>query len=273
MSDEMVTLTPDSPAGATDVGMSETYGDFAATDAGLGQEAEWATPADDVPDVNDDSYLNDLLGLAGQEPGNVPYERFREVNERAKQAGEFGGELDKWRAVIDEFKQQGYQSAADVQAALQAQQQQAEEAEIRQRYESLQQANIIDAQSAYAQQEAEITKLRYERQMAQVQEYMMAQQTQSALQNYPLAQRAPDLVNNLVMSGVEPQQAAQFVHEQIRALAKTLVPELTNKLVTRTPTPIQNGQAAANPQRPAAPGTGLSALTQLLGISRHQNSL
>jgi hypothetical protein len=273
MSDEMVTLTSDSPAGATDGGMSEAFDSFIQDNAGLEEGAEWATTAEPAIDVNDESYLDQLLGLQDQAPGDVPYERFREVNERAKQAGQLGSELDAWRSVIDELKQQGYNSAADVQAAIEAQQQAQEEAEIRQRYESLQNANVLDAASAYAQQEAEITKLRYERQMAQVQQYMMAQQTQSAMQSFPLAQRAPDLVNNLVMSGVQPTEAAEFVHNQIKALAKTLVPELTNKLVTQSPTPMNNGQAAANPRRPATPGSGLSTLTQLLGISRHQNSV
>lgn len=274
MSDEMVTLTPDSPAGATD-GIGEALSSMDGIDAGSIQEVQGATGTESAGiDVNDDSFLETLLGITErQEPGSVPYERFREVNERAKAADQYSTELTAWQAVIDEFKQQGFNSAADVQAALQQQQQQAEEQEIRQRYEHLQNANVLDAQSAYAQQEAEITKLRYERQMAQVQEYMTAQQTQQAMQSYPLAQRAPELVNNLVQSGIEPSVAAQFVHNQVKGIAKTLVPELTNKLVSNNPTPISGGRPAANPQAPKVPGTGLSTLTQLLGISRNQNSV
>lgn len=274
MSDEMVTLTPDSPAGATD-SYGEALSSFDGTDAGFGQEVQGATGTEPAGiDVNNESYLEQLLGIAEQQqPGNVPYERFREVNEKAKTADQYSSELGAWQAVIDEFKQQGFNSAADVQAALMAQQQQAEEQQIRERYESLQNANILDAQSAYAQQEAEITKLRYERQMQQVQQYMTAQQTQEAMQSYPLAQRAPDLVSNLVMSGIDPRAAAEFVHNQVKGIAKTLVPELTNKLVSNGPTPISGGRPAANPQPPKAPGTGLSTLTQLLGISRNQNSV
>ena len=277
MSDETVMLTSDSPAEATDgMGMREAFSDFVDSAAGNQQEADWATPATEpvVENVTDDSFLDALLGIEqDQAPGNVPYERFREVNERAKQVGPLSDELGIWRDVIDEFKQQGFNSAADVRAALEAQQREAEEVAIRERYEALQNANVLDAQSAYAQQEAEITKLRYERQMAQVQEYMVAQQTAQAIQSYPLAQRAPELVNNLVASGVEPTAAAEFVHNQVKALAKTLVPELTNKLSARTPAPVSGGQPASNPQRPAPTGTGLSTLTQLLGISRQQNSV
>jgi uncharacterized protein YoaH (UPF0181 family) len=273
MSDEMVTLTSDSPAEATDgSGMREAFVNFVDSNAGDQQEEQRATSSEPVTDDLNDSYLENLLGMQEQ-PGNVPYERFREVNERAKQASQYSEELDSWRSVIDEFKAQGFNSGADIQAALEAQRQEAEEVAIRERYDSLQNANLLDAQSAYAQQEAEITKLRYERQMAQVQEYMISQQTSQAMQSFPLAQRAPDLVNNLVASGVDPGQAAQFVHEQVKAIAKTLVPELTNKLVNTAPTPIQNGQSAANTQAPTQPGTGLSTLTRLLGISRNQNSL
>jgi hypothetical protein len=276
MSDETVMLTSDSPAEATDgMGMREAFSDFVDSAAGNQQEADGAIPASEpvVENVTDDSFLESLLGLEDQTPGNVPYERFREVNERAKQVGQLSDELGIWRDVIDEFKQQGFNSAADVRAALEAQQREAEEVAIRERYEALQNANVLDAQSAYAQQEAEITKLRYERQMAQVQEYMVAQQTAQAIQSYPLAQRAPELVNNLVASGVEPTAAAEFVHNQFKALAKTWVPELTNKLSARTPAPVSGGQPASNPQRPAPTGTGLSTLTQLLGISRQQNSV
>lgn len=273
MSDETVTLTSDSPAGATD--FFDALTSSGAADAGSTQDAQGAISAEPAgADVIDDSYLESLLGLSEQQaPGNVPYERFREVNERAKQVDQYSSELNAWQSVIDEFKQQGFNSAADVQAALLAQQQQAEEQEIRQRYEHLQNANVLDSQSAYAQQEAEITKLRYERQMAQVQQYMMAQQTTQAMQSYPLAQRAPDLVNNLVSSGIDPNIAAEFVHNQVKGLAKTLVPELTTKLVNNSPTPISGGRPAANPQAPKPAGTGLSTLTQLLGISRNQNSV
>lgn len=277
MSDETVMLTSDSPAEATDgMGMREAFSDFVDSAAGNQQEADGAIPASEpvVENVTDDSFLESLLGLEDQTPGNVPYERFREVNERAKQVGQLSDELGVWRDVIDEFKQQGFNSAADVRAALEAQQREAEEVAIRERYEALQNANVLDAQSAYAQQEAEITKLRYERQMAQVQQYMMAQQTAQAIQSYPLAQRAPELVNNLVASGIEPSAAAEFVHNQVKALAKTLVPELTNKLSARTPAPVSGGQPTpATPQKSTPVGNSLSTLTQLLGISRQQNSV
>ena len=78
MSDEMVMPTPDSPAGATDSGLREAFAGFIQENADSGQEAQGAIGAVDAGlDVDNDAYLNDLLGV--ETPGNVPYERFREV--------------------------------------------------------------------------------------------------------------------------------------------------------------------------------------------------
>jgi len=272
MSDEMVMPTPDSPAGATDTGLRDAFAGFIQENADSGQEAQGAIGAVDAGlDVDNDSYLNDLLGV--ETPGNVPYERFREVNERAKQADTLSNEFDAWRGVIDEFKQLGYNSAADIQAALEAQQQASEEAEIAQRYQQLQDANVIDPYNAQLQQEAELTKLRYERQMDKVNAYLLQQEQSQAMSQYPLANQAPELVQGLVRSGMKPLEAAQAVDSQIRALTRKLVPELATKLQGQAaPTPMSNGQAAA---RPAASqqGQGMSTISQLLGISRNRNSM
>lgn len=272
MSDEMVMPTPDSPAGATDSGLREAFAGFIQENADPGQEAQGAIGAVDAGlDVDNDAYLNDLLGV--ETPGNVPYERFREVNERAKQADQLSNEFDAWRGVIDEFKQLGYNSAADIQAALEQQQLAQEEAEISQRYQQLQDANVIDPYNAQLQQEAELTKLRYERQMQKVNSYLLQQEQSQAMSQYPLANQAPELVQGLVRSGMSPTEAAQAVDQQIRALTKKLVPELATKLQGQAaPTPMSNGQAAARPAT-AQSGQGLSTISQLLGISRNRNSM
>ncbi len=270
MSDEMVMPTPDSPAGATDNGLREAFANFIQGDAVPESTADRALNADTSTQVADsDSLLESLLG---ETPGAVPYERFREVNERAKQAEQTTSELEQWRGVIDEFKQLGFNSASDIQQALLQQQQEAEEAEIRNRYEQLQAANILDSQSAYAQQEAEITKLRYERQLGQIQEYMLAQEAEQAMQQYKLASTAPELVSSLIQQGLAPAQAAEFVHNQVKALAQRLVPELTTKLQAQAPTPMNNGQSAG--RSPQAPRQGtMSTISQLLGITRNPNNL
>jgi hypothetical protein len=270
MSDEMVMPTPDSPAGATDSGLRDAFANFIQGDAVPESTADGALNADiSAQEVDSDSILERILG---EQPGAVPYERFREVNERAKQAEQTTGELEQWRGVIDEFKQLGFNSAADIQQALLQQQQQAEEAEIMQRYQRLQDAEVLDPQSAYAQQEAELTKLRYERQMGQVQQYMLQQQTEQAMQQYKYASRAPGLVQELIQQGLAPNQAAEFVHNQVRALAQQLVPELTGRLQSQVPTPMGGGQSAG--RAPQAPRQGtMSTISQLLGITRNPNNL
>lgn len=271
MSDEMVMPTPDSPAGATDSGLRDAFANFIQGDAAPELSADRALNADSsTQEVDNDSMLDRILG---DQPGAVPYERFREVNERAKQAEQTTGELEQWRGVIDEFKQLGFNSASDIQQALLQQQQQAEEAEIIDRYQRLQDADVIDPQSAYAQQEAEITKLRYERQMGQVQHYMLQQQTEQAMQQYKYASRAPELVSSLIQQGLAPSEAAQFVHNQVRALAQQLVPELTGRLQSQAPTPMGGGQSTGRaPQAPRSSGA-MSSISQLLGITRNPNNL
>lgn len=269
MSDEMVMPTPDSPAGATDSGLRDAFADFLQVDAVPGATADRALNADTSGASVDSSVLDSILG---DSPGAVPYERFREVNERAKQAEQTSGELEAWRGVIDEFKQLGFNNAQDIQQALLQQQQQAEEQEIIDRYQRLQEADILDTQSAYAQQEAEIMKLRYERQMGQVQQYMLQQEMDQAMQQYKFASKAPELVQQLVQNGLAPNQAAQFVHDQVRNLAQQLVPELTGRLQNQAPTPMGGGQSAG--RAPQAPRQGgMSTISQLLGISRNPNNL
>ena len=269
MSDEMVTPTPDSPAGASDSNLSGAFAEFIQDAAGSEGDATGALNASTVSNASADDVINELLGLEGDKPGNVPYERFREVNERAKQAESTSTELSQWQGVIDELRSQGFNSAADVQRALAEQQVQMQEQEIRDRYERLSEANLIDAQSAYAQQEAEITRLRYERQMSEVQQYMLDKQMTEAIDQYPLAKRSPDLVASLVQSGVNPAQAAQQVHNIVKATAQALLPDLTNRLNKGgAVTPMNSGRTPAPAVQAPPAQRGLSTLTQLLGISK-----
>jgi hypothetical protein len=211
------------------------------------------------------------LGVETQ-PANVPYERFKEVNDQRKASEGSATEYNQWKDVIDQFKQQGFNNAAEIQKAIQQQELMNEEQSIRTRYEQLHEANVLDSNTAYIQQEAEIQKLRYDRQLADMQQYMVVHQSQEALKQFPLADKAPDLMQSLIQSGFNPAQAAEIAHNQVKSIAKSLLPQLTTKLRAEAPTPMSNGQSAAQPRAPQAMG-GLSALTQLMGISRNSNSL
>ena len=298
MPEEMVTLTSDSPAEAPG-GLGNAVADFIQDNAGLEGNSQWATSEtdgsyetaddgyDEVAEVDEtdyDSLTDELLGIDNgqmyaqepEEPGAVPYERFREVNERARQATEYEERFNRWGRVIENLESQGYQDADAVDAMLAQQEQQRSEYQIQNRYRQMADQQLIDPQLAEAQARAEIMQQRYEGQMAQVNQYMLSQQRDYAVQQYPLAQRAPELVDNLISAGFSPEQAAQAVHEQVRTITRSLVPEITSRLSRsqRSPQPMGNANTAV----PAPPGRGVpqqrgSSIGALLGIVRGKNTL
>ena len=103
----MVMPTPDSPAGASDSNLGGAFADFIQDAAGSESGATGALNADNNSNASADDVINELLGLEGDKPGNVPYERYREVNERAKQAETTSSQLGEWQGVIDELRAQG----------------------------------------------------------------------------------------------------------------------------------------------------------------------
>lgn len=279
MSEEMVIPTSDSPAGASDSGAASAIVDMVRESVG---------PDTSAQDVNNtgvqESYdIYDLLGVdqpvneqaVTETPNPVPYDRFREVNERAKQASD---RLSRWGDVISEFERQGFGSAQEVQAALQQQAQQQQEQAIIDRYRDLENQELMDPQTANLQMQAELERFRYQQAMTQVSQYMVDQQKSQAFAQYPLAKRNENFVNSLVQRGVEPVEAARIVHEQIDQLTKSLVPELLSKIQQgrSVPTPTGNGNSA----RPTVTNGGQTAqqgsrstLSQLLGIGRNRNSI
>lgn len=293
MSEEMVMHTPDSPAGASD--------NYGVGNAIVDMVQGTVDPGAYTQDVNDTGVQNDpyepyesadqagefdpyeLLGVDQQFaesdfaelPNPVPYDRFREVNERAKQASD---QLSRWGDVIQEFERQGFSSAEDVQRAIAAQQQQAQEQAIIERYRQLEQQELLDPQTSQLQMQAELERFRYQQAMQEVSHYMMEQQKATALSQFPLAQRNQGAVDSLVQRGIDPVEAARIVHEQVDQLTKALVPELVQRLnAGRTaPTPTSTRQSArptvANGGQQPAQG-GRSSLSQLLGISRSKQSI
>jgi len=162
MPEEMVTRTTDSPAvDSGDMGLGNAVTDFIRENAGPDDNSQWATSElagqdaeyggydSSEPDYTD--VVDDILGVQSQP---VPYERFREVNERARAADELETKLNRWGRVIEQFEQQGYQSADDIDRVMEQQQQTAYENQIRQRYQQLADSQIIDPAVAQMQQEA-----------------------------------------------------------------------------------------------------------------------
>jgi len=279
MSEEMVTLTSDSPAGASDSG---------AANAIMDMVRDTVDPGSIAQDVNNtgvqESYdVYDLLGVdqaptqpvAQEDPNPVPYDRFREVNERAKSAND---RLSRWGDVISEFERQGFSSAADVQAALIQQQQQAQEQAIVDRYRELEQQELLDPQTSQLQMSAELERFRYQQAMQQVSQFMLDQQKSSSYAQYPLAKKNEAMVDDLVSRGVQPTEAVRIVHEQVDRLTKALIPELLSRMQKgqAAPTPSGSGNSArptiANGGQPVSQGAR-SSLSQLLGIGQNRKSI
>jgi hypothetical protein len=294
MSDEMVMRTTDSPAVAT--------GDYGAAEAlldsiqGAADPQEWALNDEESNNwqlgSDEDVYTDDgfepenleqtlrqqLYDTLADEPGSVPYERFREVNEQARSGREYQERLERWSDVIQQLESNGFQSAADVQRALQEQQWKQQEDQIRSEYDQLTSQDIVSPELAQAQAEAEINKLRYDRLMNQMSEYMVTQQRESALQQYPYARRGMDMYEGLIQNGMNPMDAAEYVHNSVAGIVESIVPQLTGMLSERmqVPTPIDtsysNQQVVSQPD-PVQSRGALSSISRLLGIGRTPNQL
>lgn len=275
MSDEMMIPTPESSTGASDgYGVGNAILDAVRGAADLdsvsttGVNDSATVPVEQSTNDDDFGYLSQPVNDT-KEPGPIPYDRFREVNDKAKSYSE---RLDKWADVISQFEQQGFQSAADLQKAIQQQQVQAQEESIKQRYRELESQDLIDPATAQLQLDAELQKFRYEQAMAEVSQFMVQREREQAVQIYPLAQKANHMVDSLVNAGIKPSDAVRMVHEQIQSLQQSLVPELTKQVVQgqRTPTPQSQAGSAA----PVVGGTQQSprrmGLSELMGINRNK---
>jgi hypothetical protein len=271
----MMIPTPDSSTGASDgYGVGNAILDAIRGAADLdsvsttGVNDSAMVPVEQSTNDDDFGYLSQPVSDT-KEPGPIPYDRFREVNDKAKSYSE---RLDKWADVISQFEQQGFQSAADLQKAIQQQQVQAQEESIKQRYRELESQDLIDPATAQLQLDAELQKFRYEQAMAEVSQFMVQREREQAVQMYPLAQKANHMVDSLVNAGIKPSDAVRMVHEQIQSLQQSLVPELTKQVVQgqRTPTPQSQAGSAA----PVVGGTQQSprrmGLSELMGINRNK---
>jgi hypothetical protein len=300
MSDEMVMRTTDSPAVATEGSLSSiylqsdnsSYAENAPDDMALNSQEsntsdddlswieEYLGNSSDTDSVSPDNEIRqrlfDALGNQTDVP-SVPYERFREVNEQAKASKDAAENYGKWSEVIDRLKEQGYQSAEDVNRALREQAVQQQEYEIRSRYEQHANEIGIDPALARTQAEVEIQKQRYDSLVSTMSDYMRTNQREQAMSQFPYARRGEMVVDNLIKSGVDPVSAAEIVHNQIVNLTESLVPEITAMIAQQrsVPTPLDTSLSAQpvipqpNPQKQ----NGFGRITSLLGIGRNPNSL
>lgn len=273
MSDEMAIQTSTSPMEATDVNSAASAILDAVREAAAPEYVgtEGVNDSADVP--ADYSAYDDTLGYlseesSGNEPGPIPYDRFREVNDKARN---YSDRLNKWDSVIQQFEQQGYSSAEDVQKALALQEQQAQEQAIRQRYHDLTQQELVDPNTAQLQLEAELTAFRYKQAMAEMNQFMAQREREQATQQYPLAQKASHIVDRLIDTGVQPSEAVRLVHELTHGLQQSMRQEVTQQVSQsqRTPTPMsQASSAGVVVGGYQQSNTGRRSLSALLGIGQ-----
>jgi hypothetical protein len=284
MSEEMVTRTADSPAAATG-NVGGALVDFVRESASPNESGSQAlndstndnSNQPQTDSVFDQSSIQERVkkhlldsALPEKQPGNVPYERFKEVNDEAKQLRAAQEAYSKWADVIRQFEDSGFKSAAEVQKAYEEQQRQNQESQIRERWENEVHTNYMDPELARVQAEAEIQKLRYDQVVGQMNSYMVAQQREQALQQFPYASRAQDVMDSLIQQGMNPMDAAAAVHRQVTGLVESLVPQLVDMVNNQqaAPTPIGSGDSANAmvPPQQTNSQNRLSGISRLLGI-------
>ena len=278
MSDEKMIPTPDSSAGASDgygIGNAildevrdaadyDSYGTPGVNDGAdvLADDSayDWSQDQSHITEAND------------TDRGPIPYDRFREVNEQARTARQ---ELDQWSDIIQEFRQQGFNSAADLRKAASQREAAMQEESIRTRYRELEQQELVDPQTANLQLEAELERFRYQQAMSQVSHYMIQQERQTAVAQYPLAQQAPAMVESLINRGVPPQEAVKITHEQIANLRKSIQSDVTKQVAQgrNAPMPTGRGNSAQPVVNGNMPQGGRMSLSALMGIGRNRNSV
>ena len=289
MSEEMVTRTLDSPAEAPDTrGFSQLLVDSTSS-ANEDNGASALNSTEETGDVQDFSWLDDLVDTtpdpqdavrqrlaetlgAQRTPENVPYDRFREVNEQAKAAKEQATNYEKWADIITALEADGYKSGQDLKDAWSRQQEAANENQIRQKYIDMAQSNIISSDAAQMSADLEIQRMKYDQLVSQMEAANRIQQMDQAFKDYPYARRGERIVNNLVQRGMNPLEAASYVHEEISNMAESLVPELASlfEAQQQAPIPIDTSQSAQPLVQDATPVRGSSGIfSRLMGISKN----
>lgn len=293
MSEEMVMRTSDSPAEASDsIGLSSLL----TSESSYANDSETApalNTAEDTSETLDFSWLDDIeveatdpqdlirqkltetLG-SQKTPENVPYDRFREVNEQAKAAKDVAAQYEKWADVIQALEADGYSSGSELQNAWAQKQQQANEEQIRQKYLQMSEANILSEDAARISADLEIQRMKYDELLSQVEQAKRSQALDQAFREYPYARRGEHIVNNLVQRGLDPVEAVAYVHTELANMAESLVPELAAlyEAQQQVPIPIDTSESAQPVVQEATPTRGIGGVfSRLMGIGRNNNGI
>jgi hypothetical protein len=134
------------------------------------------------------------------------------------------------------------------------------------------QSNIISSDAAQISADLEIQRMKYDQLVSQMEAANRIQQMDQAFRDYPYARRGERIVNNLVQRGMNPLEAASYVHEEISNMAESLVPELASlfEAQQQAPIPIDTSQSAQPLVQDATPVRGSNGIfSRLMGISKN----
>ena len=208
-----------------------------------------------------------------EERGPVPYDRFREVNERAKAAQQLEARLAAWGPVIERFESEGFSNAQAVMATLEQQAAAAAEAEITAKYQAQVDENDLDPEVATARRDAELLQMRLNRQLQQMEAYQRQVESTTAWQTAKLPESVKPLFDDMVNNGYAPNTAVSILAQSYKGMRRAVAQETVQRLgkgrALPTPTtPAQTGRAAPpqghNPNNPFQVRT----LSDMLGVRR-----
>jgi len=226
MTDEEATTTVDSPATESDLAVADTAVEPATGDATIptGVEAE---------------------AEESGEPGPIPYNRFKEVNDQFK---ELKAQKEAEAAILQQF---GFGSLEEMRQAAELEQQRLEEERVSAYYQTQVDEGELDETTAGMRRDLEIQRMQFQRERMAVQELLLQQQRQAALSVNPAAAQAPDMVDELIRSGVAPDRAAAQVAAMVERFSLAAKSQAIRQ--PSVPAPMGSTNQSAQPTRPQSP--------------------
>lgn len=179
------------------------------------------------------------------EPGPIPYNRFKEVNDQFK---ELKAQKEAENAILQQF---GFSSLAEMQQAAELERQRIEEERVSAYFQSQVDEGELDETTASMRRDLEIQRIQFERERQQVRELLLQQHKQFALTQHPSAAQAPDMVDELIRAGLAPDAAAAQVAAMVDRFSLAAKSQAIRQ--PSPPSPMGSTNQAAQQTRPMSP--------------------
>lgn len=260
----------------------------------LWQNAQQADARNDGTEANEgDSSTASASANDEAKPGPVPYDRFKEVNERAKT---FESELATLRQQLESLQAQpaeppvdpdlamfrellGVSSAAELQQAIEENQKQQWENSVFTHYQGLVDRGEMDEELAAREARLQIQQA----ELQQLQNRLAASerntQIAEATRAYPSITKAQSLFDKLVNAGMKPLEAAREVDALVASMTTAATSQVAAQVASTPPTPMGSADAAppsASESLPS-PASGRKAweipFERLFGINKPKDTI